>query len=68
MDRLENLIKKCDECKLHECIGCEIVYNDIQAIKRLLFGIKEIKEKAEIEAFYGLGNVIDDINKLLGDE
>ena len=30
--------------------------------------IREIKDKAETMATYGLGNVIDDLNKLFGDE
>ena len=34
--RIEALVVKCDTCKMHECIGCEIVYNDIRAIKSLI--------------------------------
>lgn len=95
-ERIARLIKKCDECKMNECIGCEICWGDVQEIAELieekerykylyqkalnntiksdrelnLFKreIRKIRDKAESELLYGLGNVIDDLNKLLGDE
>ena len=36
MDRLKKLINKCDECKMHECIGCEICWGDVQDIADLI--------------------------------
>lgn len=33
---LKRLIKRCDECKLNECINCEISYSDIQTIEHLI--------------------------------
>lgn len=44
---LKRLIKKCDECKLNECINCEISYSDIQTIKHLIKAYKELKEIEE---------------------
>lgn len=44
---LERLIKRCDECKLNECINCEISYSDIQTIKHLIKAYKELKEENE---------------------
>ena len=40
---LKKLIKKCDECKLNECINCEISYSDIQTIKHLIQEYKNLK-------------------------
>lgn len=42
---LENLIKKCDECNLNECINCEISCNQVQSIKKLYETYKELEEK-----------------------
>lgn len=44
---LKRLIKKCDECKLNECINCEISYSDIQTIKHLIKAYKDLKEIEE---------------------
>lgn len=44
---LKRLIKKCDECKLNECINCEISYSDIQTIKYLIKAYKDLKEIEE---------------------
>ena len=30
------ILNKCDNCKLRECIGCEITYSDIQNIKEYI--------------------------------
>ena len=51
--RVENLIKKCDECKLKECINCEISWTDIVAVRRLVDAYKEIEEENKIFALEG---------------
>ena len=33
---IEQLIDKCKNCTLQECINCEINYNQVQAIEKLL--------------------------------
>ena len=45
IEKIENLIKKCDKCKLKECINCEISWNEVQAIKRFHKAYKELEEK-----------------------
>lgn len=47
MKEIERLIKKCDECKLNECINCEISYTDIQTIKHLIQAYKDLEEIEE---------------------
>lgn len=42
---IEQLIDKCKNCTLQECINCEINYNQVQAIKNLLKENKELKSK-----------------------
>ena len=34
--QVESLIKKCDGCKLNECINCEINWTEIQSIKNII--------------------------------
>ncbi len=31
---LEKLIKKCGDCNLKECIGCEITYSDVKELEK----------------------------------
>ena len=31
---LEKLIKKCRDCNLKECIGCEITYSDVKELEK----------------------------------
>jgi len=38
------LIEKCDNCKLNECINCEISWAEVQEIKKLLDRVKELEE------------------------
>ena len=41
MNNIEEILSKCDNCKLSECEGC-ITYSDIEIIKAR---IKELKEE-----------------------
>lgn len=34
--KLEDLIKRCEKCEEHECINCEISWNQVQEIKKLI--------------------------------
>lgn len=42
--RIENLIKRCNQCKLNECITCDICWSEVQAIENLLKRNKVLKE------------------------
>lgn len=61
IEKVENLIKKCDECKLKECINCEISWSEVQAIKRLYEENKELKEKWDKDT-HKLQNALDMAN------
>ena len=39
---VEQLLNKCDNCKLKECIGCEFTWTDIQKIRKY---IEELEQK-----------------------
>jgi len=41
---IEQIIDKCQNCKLQECINCEINYNQVQAIENLLNRNKDLEE------------------------
>ena len=43
--RIESLIKKCNECKLKECINCEISWNEVQAIENILKKHQELQDE-----------------------
>lgn len=43
--RIENLIKKCDDCNLKECIQCDISWSEIQSIKEFYKSYKILKEE-----------------------
>lgn len=46
---IEKLITRCEECKLKECINCEISWTEVEAIKKLLNKKgKEAKQVIEI--------------------
>ena len=47
IQRIEKIINKCKECRLHECIQCEISYTDICAISHLYDEIQTIRDKLE---------------------
>ena len=44
----EKLIKKCDECKLNECINCEISWTEIASIRRLIDDYKRVLKMNEV--------------------
>ena len=48
IEKVENLIKKCDECKLKECINCEISWSEISSVRRLVDKYKELEEENKI--------------------
>ena len=51
IEKVENLIKRCDECKLKECINCETNYTEITSIKRIVDSYKKIlKENEELKS------------------
>lgn len=41
---IEQLIDKCKNCTLQECINCEINYNQVQAIENLLNENKQLEK------------------------
>lgn len=50
---LENIIKKCKECNLNECVQCEYCYSDIQALEHILSDYKRVlKENEELKDKY----------------
>lgn len=54
----EKLIKKCDECKLNECINCEISWTEIDLIRRIVDNYKRVlKENEELK------NAVNIVNK-----
>lgn len=46
------LIEKCDNCKLNECINCEISYTEVQEIKKLVYRVTELEQNIEKEKTY----------------
>lgn len=42
IEKVENLIKRCDECKLKECINCETDWTEITSIKRIVDSYKKV--------------------------
>ena len=61
---IEQLIDKCKNCTLQECINCEINYNQVQAIKNLLKENKKndkakkyILKKQSIQYKYALSKI-----------
>lgn len=49
IEKVERLIERCNECKLKECINCEISWTEVQAIKKLYKAYKELEEENENE-------------------
>lgn len=48
IEKVENLIKRCDECKLKECINCETNWTEVTSIKRIVDSYKkELKDLQE---------------------
>lgn len=52
IEKVENLIKRCEECKLKECINCETSYTEIMSIKRIVDSYKKVlKENEELKEY-----------------
>ena len=47
IEKVENLIKRCDECKLKECINCETNYTEITSIKKIVDSYKRLLKEDE---------------------
>ena len=45
---VEELLTKCDNCKLKECIGCEFTYTDIQKIRKYVGSIELLNETYQV--------------------
>lgn len=45
---VKELLNKCDNCKLKECIGCEFTYVDIQKIKKYVGNIEILNETYQV--------------------
>ena len=45
---VKELLNKCDNCKLKECIGCEFTYVDIQKIKKYVENIETLNETYQV--------------------
>lgn len=43
--RINCLIERCKQCKLNECITCDICWSEVQAIENLINRNKELEEK-----------------------
>lgn len=60
IQKVEKLIKKCDKCKLNECINCEVSWTEVTSIKKLtdeykrVLGVNEVllKENEELKDKY----------------
>lgn len=53
MSNIEQILSKCDNCKLNECDGC-ITYLDMQVIKAK---IKELEAKLEFKKYGDLDEI-----------
>lgn len=65
MRRIEKIINKCKECRLHECIQCEISYTDICAISRLYNDYLKYKEELETSIIPSYEETIKELEKQL---
>lgn len=45
---VEQLLSKCDNCRLKECIGCEFTWTDIQKIKKYVGNIEILNETYQV--------------------
>lgn len=48
IQEVDKLIKKCDECKLNECINCEISWTEVISIKKITDEYKKILKMNEV--------------------
>ena len=45
IEKVKELLNKCDNCKLKECIACEFTWTDIQKIKKYVKELESILDK-----------------------
>lgn len=48
------VLNKCNNCKLKECIGCEITYTEIQKIKKYIEELEQLNNKYLQKIVYAL--------------
>ena len=48
-EEIKELLNKCDNCKLKECIACEFTWTDIQKIKKYIENIETTNETLDKE-------------------
>jgi hypothetical protein len=48
IQKVDKLIKKCDECKLNECINCEISWTEVVSIKKITDEYKKVLKMNEV--------------------
>lgn len=48
IQKVDKLIKKCDECKLNECINCEISWTEVVSIKKITDEYKKVLKINEV--------------------
>lgn len=48
IQEVDKLIKKCDECKLNECINCKISWTEVVSIKKITDEYKKILKMNEV--------------------
>jgi hypothetical protein len=67
IEKVENLIKRCDECKLKECINCETNWTEITSIKRIVDSYKKVLKENELakQSLIKNSNIADERNNLL---
>ena len=49
IEKAKELLNKCDNCKLKECITCEFTWTDIQKIKKYVENIETTNETLDKE-------------------
>ena len=45
IEKVKELLNKCDNCKLKECIACEFTWTDIQKIKKYVEELETMLDK-----------------------
>lgn len=65
VERIEKIINKCKDCRLHECIQCEISYTDICAISHLYNDYLKYKEELETSIIPSYEETIKELEKQL---
>ena len=63
--RIEKIIKTCKDCRLNECMQCEISYTDICAISRLYNDYLKYKEELATSIIPSYEETIQELEKQL---